>query len=120
MFSFLRIALFVIVLLAILYAGLRPQPIPQDFDRQDLLYHALAFAALVCSARLAFPATHVFWTVLYSLLLGVIIELTQGLMPLRTPSVADMAANIAGVVVGLVIALQLKRLYLHRLARSGE
>lgn len=109
MFSFLRIALFLIVLAAILYAGLRPQPIPQGFDSQDLLHHGLAFAALVCSARLAFPATHTFWTVLYSLLLGVIIELTQGLMPLRTPSVEDMAANLAGVLVGLVIALLIQR-----------
>ena len=120
MTSFLRIVLFLIVLAAILYAGLRPQPIPQDFDNQDLLHHCLAFAALVCSARLAFPTTHTFWTVLYSLLLGVIIELTQGLMPLRTPSVADMAANLAGVFVGLLLALQVKRLHTRRLSRTGE
>lgn len=118
--AFLRIALFLIVLAAILYAGLRPQPIPQGFDSQDLLHHGLAFAALVCSARLAFPATHLFWTVLYSLLLGLIIELTQGLMPLRTPSVEDMAANLAGVFVGLLLALQAKRLHARRVARTGE
>lgn len=109
---------FFATLAVILYTGLRNEPVPQTFEYQDLLHHLAAFAVLVCSARLAFAETHAFWTVLYCLLFALMIELTQGLLPLRTPSFADMAANVVGVLIGLALALQFKRQMLHRQARS--
>jgi VanZ family protein len=111
---------FFLTLVVILYTGLRSEPVPQAFEYQDLIHHLAAFAVLVCSARLAFPDTHAFWTVLYCLLFALMIELTQGLLPLRTPSVGDMAANIVGVLAGLALALQAKRLQLQRQARTGS
>ncbi len=110
---------FFATLAVILYTGLRSDPVPQAFEYQDLLHHLSAFAVLVCSARLAFPATHAFWTVLYCLLFALMIELTQGLLPLRDPSIADMASNVVGVLIGLAIALQLKRQIVQRQAARG-
>lgn len=112
----LSMLVFFATLAVILYTGLRNDPVPQTFEYQDLIHHLAAFAVLVCSARLAFPGTHAFWTVLYCLLFALMIELTQGLLPLRTPSASDMAANIVGVLVGLALALQLKRRILDRQA----
>ncbi|MBD9482599.1 VanZ family protein [Pseudomonas sp. PDM14] len=98
------ITCFAAVLVVILFAGLRSEPVPQVFNHQDWLHHAAAFAALVCSARLAFPRVQAFWMVLYCLMLALLIELGQGLLPMRTASVGDMVANITGVLIGLMVA----------------
>lgn len=78
MSRFLPALSFIAVLGVILFAGMRSEPVPQVFNHQDWLHHAAAFAALVCSARLAFPRAHTFWMVLYCLLLALLIELGQG------------------------------------------
>ncbi|MBF6623433.1 MAG: VanZ family protein, partial [Pseudomonas stutzeri] len=52
---FLRFLPFLAVAVVILYAGLKPEPVPQAFDQQDKLHHLLGFAALAFSMRLAFP-----------------------------------------------------------------
>lgn len=100
---------FIVVLGIILFAGLRSEPVPQVFNHQDWLHHAAAFAALVCSARLAFPRVRTFWMVLYCLMLALLIELGQGLLPMRTASVGDMVANITGVLIGLMVASGINR-----------
>lgn len=109
MARFASITCFSAILAIILFAGLRSEPVPQVFNHQDWLHHAAAFAALVCSARLAFPRAHTFWMVLYCLLLALLIELGQGLLPMRTASVGDMLANVAGVICGLIVAATINR-----------
>lgn len=109
MIRILSILCFLITLAIILVAGMRSEAIPQVFEHQDWLHHAAAFVALVCSARWAFPRTHAFWSLLYCLLLGLLIELFQGLLPHRTASVADMLANTTGVIIGIGIATLIKR-----------
>ena len=105
MIRFVMLLCFLLVLSITLFAGLRSEPVPQMFEHQDWLHHAAAFAALVCTARLAFPTPHSFWILLYALLLALLIELLQGLMPLRTPSYGDMLANILGATLGLAAGL---------------
>lgn len=68
---------------------------------------------------MAFPRTLTFWTVLYCLLLALLIEFVQGLMPARTAAVGDMFANVAGVLLGMGLALLWKRpLLLRETARD--
>ncbi|PTQ70665.1 VanZ family protein [Pseudomonas sp. GV071] len=108
------VVLFLAVLASVLLGGLSPKPLPQVFAYQDWLYHAAAFAALVFFARVAFPRTLTFWTVLYCLLLALLIEFVHGLMPARTASVGDMFANVVGVLLGMGLALLWKRRLLLR------
>jgi len=116
----LSILCFLAILVIIIIAGMRSEAIPQVFEHQDWLHHTVAFIALVCSARWAFPRTHAFWSLLYCLLLGLLIELFQGLLPHRTASVTDMLANTVGVIIGIGIAILIKhKLALRHAAKRG-
>ncbi|MFI8480842.1 VanZ family protein [Pseudomonas sp. NPDC078700] len=115
----LSILCFLTILAITVFAGMRSEAIPEVFEHQDWLHHAVAFIALVCSARWAFPNTHAFWTLLYCLLLGLLIELFQGLLPHRTSSVADMIANTTGVIIGIAIATLVKHKLALRHAAKG-
>ncbi|GLK88096.1 VanZ family protein [Pseudomonas turukhanskensis] len=119
MSGLLRGLVFFVVLGAIVYSGLRPHALPVADDTQNLLLHVLAFAALVGSARLAFASTHAFWTVLYSLIFALMLELLQGLFPEGAVSVPAIAANILGVFAGLAVAQSVKQLVHRRQARQG-
>lgn len=110
MIRYVMLSCFLLVLIVTLIAGLRSEPVPQAFDHQDWLHHAAAFAALTCTARLAFARCHLCWIVLYCLLLSLGIELAQGLLPRRTASFDDMLANVAGVCLGIVAATLFRRL----------
>jgi hypothetical protein len=95
---------FAVVLLALLYGGLRAAPVPDYFFRdEDKVHHALAFLALMVSLRLAWPRQSLALQVAAVIGLGVLIELAQEFMPLRTGALADVAADLVGVVAGLVL-----------------
>ncbi|WP_367372047.1 VanZ family protein [Pseudomonas lini] len=100
----LRGLLFVTVTVILLFAGLRAQPIPELFVEEDKLHHWIGFLVFACSCRLAFPNVKFFWIALGCLLTGVLIEVAQGLMPMRTASPYDMLANTIGVLMGLLIS----------------
>jgi VanZ family protein len=117
-------AIFVAVLVALLYAGLREQPVPQFFhgcmDRthgEDKLHHVLGFAVLAASMRMAFPRGRMSWQLLALAVLGAAIELGQNLLPARTGSAWDMLAGVLGAVLGLALT-QLP--VLRRFAAAGE
>jgi len=97
---YIRTLPFVVVLAVILFAGLKPDPVPQLFSQQDKLHHMLGFAALVFTLRLAFPRWPVSALFGASLAAALLIELGQGLQPQRTASLADMLANTLGVLLG--------------------
>lgn len=94
---------FVAVLALVVVSGLGLGIDPLAVEQYWIL-HALAFAALMFSARLAFPRTLLFWTFVYGVLLAVLVELLQGLLPRQELSPLHLAANIAGVIVGLLVA----------------
>jgi VanZ family protein len=95
---------FVVVLAILLYAGLRPEHIPEFFNEEDKLHHLAGFAALALSTRMAFPRGSVLWQIAGMVLLGVFIELAQELLPDRTSSIWDILANLTGIAVGLALA----------------
>lgn len=95
---------FAIVLIVLLYAGLRDRAIPEFFNEEDKLHHLAGFAALALSTRMAFPRGSVLWQVLAVVALGVFIELAQEWLPDRTSSVWDILANLVGIAVGLALS----------------
>lgn len=99
----LRWLAFATVTLILLFAGLRPKPIPELFAQEDKLHHWFGFLVFTCSCRLAFPRVKFFWIALGCLLTGVLIEGAQEFLPLRTASPYDMLANSFGVLTGLLI-----------------
>lgn len=101
----LRVLPVLAVMAVILFAGLKPEPVPQMFDQQDKLHHLLGFAALASTMRLAFSRPHVIWVLAISLTVALLVELGQGYWPHRTASTADMLANALGVTLGWLCSL---------------
>jgi len=96
---------FFVILLVLCVAGMRGEPVPQVFENQDKLHHWAGFACLTVSAYFAFPGTRLGWLLFWPLVGSMLIELEQSLMPLRSASWGDMAANATGVLCGMVAIL---------------
>lgn len=96
-------AIFVLVLCALLYAGLRQNPVPELFHEEDKLYHLIGFAAFIACARLAFPRGAWWWQAVGALALGGGIELVQNLQPARVGSIWDFLFDALGVGAGLLL-----------------
>ncbi|MYM65119.1 VanZ family protein [Pseudomaricurvus sp. HS19] len=91
-------------LIVILWAGFRPDPIPQythDFDKWT---HAVGFGVLTLLSLLAVPR-RLGWLVIVSMVvLGAAIEVGQDwLLPRRTFDWADFAMDAVGVGLGLAV-----------------
>lgn len=96
---------FFVILLVLVFAGMRGEPVPQVFDNQDKLHHWAGFACLTVSAYLAFPSTRLIWLLFWPLVGSMVIELEQSFMPLRSASWGDMVANATGVTCGMLVIL---------------
>ena len=96
---------FFVILLVLVVAGMRGEPVPQVFENQDKLHHWAGFACLTVSAWLAFPGTRLIWLLFWPLVGSMVIELEQSLMPLRSASWGDMVANATGVTCGMLVIL---------------
>jgi VanZ family protein len=91
---------------AIIYSSLTPDlalPTPDGFDKVE---HFTAYCALAVWFTGLYPRAR-YWQVVSGLLaLGLGVEVAQGVMQLgRSAELLDMAANAAGVGVGLLLAL---------------
>lgn len=117
---FLRMAPLLAITAIILYAGLRPEPVPQVFDQQDKLHHLLGFAAFAFTLRLAIPRVYPFLGMLLALAFALAVELAQGLQPLRHASPADMLANALGVLLGTGMAWLCQAISRSHTARPSE
>lgn len=98
--------LLVMLVLAVGYLGLTPNP-PEGLDTGwDKLNHLLAFAALAFAAVMSFPVpggTRLL--MLFALLaFGGSIEVLQGFVPGRTSEWKDLFADFAGIVGGAAAA----------------
>ncbi|MCK7598398.1 hypothetical protein M0G74_14045 [Microbulbifer sp. CAU 1566] len=112
--KFIARLLFIVVLCAALFAGMKSRPVPQVIPHFDLMLHSGVFAVLAVLWVFAVSVRMRGWGLLGLLLLGAGLELWQGwMMPARTASVLDMAANTAGVFVGGVVAMILARFLPH-------
>jgi membrane associated rhomboid family serine protease len=93
-------AVAVLVSLAVLFAPADDVPLaPPGVDK---LIHGLLFAVLAVTGRWAGIGRPVLGVLLVAY--GAVSEVLQGLTPLdRTASVADWVADVAGLVLGLVL-----------------
>lgn len=77
----------------------------------DKLEHLLAYALLAASGGIAYPRRRArLWIALFLLMLGAVIEYTQGFVPGRDASAADMFANAIGILIGIAAAAPLSAL----------
>ena len=100
----------------VIYLSLSPRiEFPYDFDNADKVYHTLAYLWLSALPFFAFlkPKAALVGT-LSMIPLGIGLELAQHCVPGRSLSLADMAANCLGVVVGIWLARTAKRLHFSR------
>lgn len=97
-------AAFVIALLIVVYLSLKPGIPGAIYDGLDKWRHIAAYATLGISGTLAFSARRYFWHLLIGLTLyGAALELAQTFVANRTGSWPDFAANVAGVVIGVIV-----------------
>ncbi|HKI50945.1 MAG TPA: VanZ family protein [Geothermobacteraceae bacterium] len=103
MLTILKQLQFWALLLACLALSLMPQP-PGVFElASDKFWHALAYLVLYLSSQIAYPMK-VSQTARFTLLLGfsLLIEILQHFVPRREFSLLDLAANAAGLLLGML------------------
>lgn len=77
-----------------------------DLDVSDKIKHALAYVALGFFFASVIVRRDWFWLAIALICFGALIELAQHVMPFgRSAEAKDMLANLAGIAVGLLLAL---------------
>lgn len=109
-----RYLLLLIATALVFYALFRADPFPDYFMYSDKVGHFAAFFLLFSAT---YWLIHERFSVVYMLAVLIILavgsEYVQGteLLPDRHFGIADIMANVAGVIVGLVLMMSLKRSY---------
>ncbi|MBK8015379.1 MAG: VanZ family protein [Betaproteobacteria bacterium] len=85
----------------VVYFTLIPDPPQLDMEDGDKVQHLVAYACLMAwFAQARAPGAHRRTTGLLLVAMGILLEFAQGLTGYRFMSLADMAANTAGVALG--------------------
>jgi len=95
-------AAFVISVLAIGFLATTDNPSPVDSSSNAKINHVIAFFELTILTRLAWPELRAAWFVPALLGFGLGIEIIQANLPYREFSLADLAADGAGIAIGLL------------------
>ncbi|AZE62671.1 MULTISPECIES: glycosyltransferase family 2 protein [Pseudomonas fluorescens group] len=99
-----RFWLFVLCCTTLAYGVFRPQPAPYLFEHSDKVMHLMAFGGLTVCSRIAFEKARPALVVSVLLLLAPALEWLQHyVQPAREFSLGDIAANLAGVVLGAAV-----------------
>jgi VanZ family protein len=105
--AFFAIGLGLVVLLSVVPSGSGDQGLSPTLST---LGHVVAYGLLAICGAIGFPRRDPLWTIGLGLfLLSVVLEFGQLLVPGRTFSLVDMAANAAGVALGLWLHAALAR-----------
>ncbi|MBW7471421.1 VanZ family protein [Marinobacter sp. F4218] len=96
-----RIALLISVL-AIVFLATTSTPYPVPSSPNDKLNHLIAFLELTLLTRLSWPEVRALWYLPLLLAFGFAIEAIQATLPYRDFSMADLAADGAGIVIGMM------------------
>lgn len=104
-------AAFVLAVLVVIVGSLTPAAEMPEIAVSDKIQHFAAYAGLAFLALVGWPRQGPFgWPVMSVVVAGPTIEVLQHLVPGRSASVGDAAADIAGVVIGVLCAFGLRRL----------
>ena len=98
----------------VIYLSLTPAPIEMPTEQGDKFGHAIAYAAIMSWFANVYgaPVRRVHFAIGF-IVLGICLEFVQAWTGYRSFEVADMAADAAGVVVGLILAPPRIPNYLH-------
>lgn len=91
-----------ISILAIGFLATTNNPYPIPSAPSDKVNHLIAFLELTIVTRLAWPRLRFIWFAPALLGFGFCIELVQANLPYRDFSLADVAADGAGILIGLL------------------
>ncbi|WOX06721.1 hypothetical protein [Microbulbifer pacificus] len=98
------------ILLACLYAGLRPTPLPQPFLHFDLVLHFSACLVIAYISVFAFQPPSRKYVMAALLLAAIVLELAQGaFLTRRSASMADFFAGVSGIPLGWLLARWVRR-----------
>ncbi len=87
------------------YLSLIPDPPDIGINNGDKIEHFLAYGLLMgWFAQIYIQQKPRLWLVLGFILMGVLLEVLQGMTGFRNYSYADMAANGTGVFIGLLLS----------------
>ncbi len=104
-YSKLWLALGALLIALIWYLSLTPEPPNTGIENGDKIGHFLAYALLMgWFAQIYIQPKPRLWLLLGFILMGVLLEILQGMTEFRTYSYADMAANSSGVFIGLLLS----------------
>jgi len=94
---------------AILFLATTAGPLPVLSAPSDKVNHLLAFLELTLLVRLGWPQLKPLYFVPLLLGFGMLIEIVQATLPYRDFSLADVAADAAGIAAGMLIWPWLQR-----------
>lgn len=93
---------FLISLIAIVFLATTENTYQIPSAPSDKLNHLIAFVELTVITRLAWPRLRAIWFAPALLVFGLGIEVVQASLPYRHFSLADLATDGAGIVIGLL------------------
>ena len=103
---------FAISVLTVCVLSLLPEDELPDTTLSDKVGHLIAYGEIVTIGLLAYRGPRAAYTVPLAILaLGGALEIAQGFIPSRSADMIDFAVNCAGVLIGIVFARMLTRLW---------
>ncbi len=93
------------LLAVILILALMPNPPPLPFAYNDKTTHALAFMALMVWFSGVIEMRRLPMLAICLVAYGVLIELLQSLTESRQPELLDVGADVAGILLGWILAI---------------
>jgi len=94
---------------AILFLATTAGPLPVPSASNDKVNHLIAFLELTLLVRLGWPGLKPLYFIPLLLGFGMLIEIVQASLPYREFSLADVAADAAGIATGMLIWPWLKK-----------
>ncbi|HEV8078612.1 MAG TPA: VanZ family protein [Marinobacter sp.] len=94
---------------AILFLATTAGPLPVPSAPSDKVNHLIAFLELTLLVRLGWPQLKPLHFIPLLLGFGMLIEIVQATLPYRDFSLADVAADAAGIAAGMLIWPWLKK-----------
>lgn len=100
---------FIVLLVIFTWLGLSRGGAVNSLNYNDLLMHFAGYVVAGVSISVAWPQKPLWQRGLFLLVYSIVIEVAQHFLPPRTFDVYDIAANSAGIVVGLGCFLLLSK-----------
>lgn len=94
-----------------MYIGLKPEPIPLEHPADKAVHIASCIVVMLLPAILVRQFSYLLASIAVLLLAGAGLEVYQSFLPGREASVGDLAADMAGIFLGVGVGRFLRRFY---------